>query len=270
MSSSFTADFTGNVVCVSGGATGIGAASAAAFAAAGAAVVIADVATTQAEATVAAITEAGGSARSVRCDVSVEDDVEALLADIRGVEGRLDVVHANAAIESTSKATDATLEHWNRVMGINLTGTFLLCRAALRMMYAARSGSVLVTTSPHAVATVPDAAAYAASKGGAAALVRSLALEAAPYGVRVNALVPGTIDTPMVRRELAAASDPDEQWKKWEQMHPLGRMGRPDEIAAAALFLASDAASFITGAALNVDGGVMAVLPSGPAAAYNA
>jgi len=266
----FQADFTGSVVLVAGGATGIGAASARAFAHAGATVVIADIDVSGAANTVDEITAAGGSARFALCDVADELQVTAVIGDVVDTHDKLDVVHANAGLESMHKATDASLAHWNAVLGVNLTGVFLVCRAALKQMYAQRSGSVVITSSPHALATVPDAAAYAASKGGVHALMRSLALEAAPHGVRVNALIPGTIDTPMIYRELSAAADPDDQIRKLAASHPLGRLGRPDEVAAAALFLASDAATFITGSALSVDGGLMAALPSGPALAYNA
>ncbi len=267
---SFTADFTGSVVLIAGGATGIGAASARAFARAGATVVIADIDAAAAESTVAEIAAEGGLARFAACDVSDEAQVAAVVDGIAGIHGRLDVVHANAGLESMHKATDASLADWNAVLRVNLTGVFLVCRAALRLMYQQQSGAVIITSSPHALATVPDAAAYAASKGGVHALMRSLALEAAPHGVRVNALIPGTIDTPMIHRELAAASDPADSISKMAASHPLGRLGRPDEVAAAVLFLASDAASFITGSALSVDGGLMAALPSGPALAYNA
>lgn len=266
----FRVDFGGQVVLIAGGATGIGAGCAQAFAAAGAAVVVADVDAGAAEATVDGITTAGGKARFVSCDVADEAQVEALVADIVATEGRLDVVHANAGLESMQKATEASLPHWNRVIGVNLTGVFLVCSAALRQMYRQGSGSVIITSSPHAVATVPDAAAYAASKGGVHALMRALALEAAPAGIRVNAIVPGTIDTPMVQRESQVAADPSEQMKRFAASHPLGRMGRPEEVASVALFLASDAASFVTGSAVSVDGGLMAALPSGPALPYNA
>jgi NAD(P)-dependent dehydrogenase (short-subunit alcohol dehydrogenase family) len=267
---SFRADFTGGVVLIAGGATGIGAASARAFAQAGATVVIADIDAAAAERTVAEIAAAGGLVRFAACDVSDESQVAAVVDGIADIDGRIDVVHANAGVESTHKATDASLADWNAVLRVNLTGVFLVCRAALRLMYRQQSGAVIITSSPHALATVPDAAAYAASKGGVHALTRSLALEAAPHGVRVNALIPGTIDTPMIHRELAMASDPADSISKMAASHPLGRLGRPDEVAAAVLFLASDAASFITGSALSVDGGLMAALPSGPALAYNA
>jgi len=265
----FRVDFSGQVALIAGGATGIGAGCAQAFAASGAAVVVADIDAGAAETTIEAITTAGGKARFVSCDVADEAQVEGLIADVVATEGRLDVVHANAGLESMQKATEASLPHWNRVIGVNLTGVFLVCSAALRQMYRQGSGSVIITSSPHAVATVPDAAAYAASKGGVHALMRALALEAAPAGIRVNAIVPGTIDTPMVQRESRVAADPDEQMKRFAASHPLGRMGRPEEVASVALFLASDAASFVTGSAVSVDGGLMAALPSGPALSYN-
>src|ERR1700729_291007 len=201
-SADFHADFTGQVACVAGGATGIGAASARMFALAGAEVVIADVNMAEAGATVAAIEAEGGTVRAVSCDVGDEAQVNELIAGILEREGRLDVAHANAGLESMQKATEATLAHWERVLNVNLTGVFLVCRTAMRHMYTRESGSVIITSSPHAMATVPDAAAYAASKGGVHALMRALALEAAPHGVRVNAIIPGTIDTPMVQREI--------------------------------------------------------------------
>jgi NAD(P)-dependent dehydrogenase (short-subunit alcohol dehydrogenase family) len=266
----FRVDFDGQVALIAGGATGIGAACAKAFAAAGAAVVIADVDVEAAGEVVASITAAGGAARLVACDVADEAQVEALVAGIVATEGRLDIAHANAGLESMQKASEASPAHWNRVIGVNLTGVFLVCSAALRHMYRQGSGSLIITSSPHALATVPDAAAYAASKGGVHALMRSLALEAAPAGIRVNAIVPGTIDTPMIQREASVAADPDEQIKRFAASHPLGRLGRPEEVASVAMFLASDAASFVTGSAVSVDGGLMAALPSGPALPYNA
>jgi NAD(P)-dependent dehydrogenase (short-subunit alcohol dehydrogenase family) len=268
-SATFHVDLGGQVVLVAGGATGIGAASARSFAAAGASVVVADVDAAAAQVTVDGIVSAGNAARFVECDVADEASVEALVKGILATEGRLDVVHANAGLESMSKATETTLSHWERVIGVNLTGVFLVCRASMPHMYERGSGCVVITSSPHAMATVPDAAAYAASKGGVHALMHSLALEAAPHGVRVNAIIPGTIDTPMVHRELSVASEPDEHIKRFAASHPLGRIGRPDEVASVALFLASDAASFMTGSAVSVDGGLMSALPSGPALAYN-
>ena len=193
-------------------------------------VIVADIAADDAHRTVSGIIAAGGDARYVSCDVADSDAVDAMMEDILATEGRLDVVHANAGLESTSAATDVSLAEWHRVVGVNLTGVFLVCRAGLRHMYRQGSGVLVITSSPHALATVPDAAAYAASKGGVHALTRALALEAAPRGIRVNALVPGTIDTPMVRREVQVAADPGAQLARLAASHPLGRLGRTEEL----------------------------------------
>jgi NAD(P)-dependent dehydrogenase (short-subunit alcohol dehydrogenase family) len=155
------------------------------------------------------------------------------------------------------------------VIDINLTGVFLLARAAMVRMCDAEKGSIVVTSSPHALATVPDAGAYASSKGGVHALVRALALEGAPFHVRVNGIIPGTIDTPMVQREARAAKDPEHQMVLMAATHPLNRLGRPEEVANVALFLASPLAEFITGSFVSVDGGLMAAMPSGPPLSYN-
>lgn len=263
-------DYTGRVVVVSGGAQGIGAASAQRFAAAGASVTILDVDGDAAKATAARIRDAGGRSRAITLDITDADAVERAFDQVVADDGRLDVVHANAGVESTKKATDVTVAEFRRVVDVNLTGMFLVCRAALRRMYTAgQAGSVIITSSPHALATVPDAAAYAASKGGDHALMRALALEAAEHQVRVNAVVPGAADTPMVRREVSVAADPDEQMRLLAACHPLGRLVLPEEVADAVLFLGSDAAAFITGTALHVDGGLMTAMPAGPALAYN-
>lgn len=260
--------FTDKVVCVSGGAAGIGAAVVRAFAEAGASVVIADIDLPRAEDLAEQLTTEGGRAEAFRCDVSDEVAVSNLFARVAERYGRLDVVLANAGVEWTRDVRHTSLAAWQRVIAVNLTGVFLVCREALRVMCAQRSGVLLVTTSPHALATVPDAGAYAASKGGVHALMRALALEAAPYQVRVNALMPGTIDTPMVQREALASSTPELQLERMAASQPLGRMGKAAEVADAALFLASPAASFITGSVLSVDGGLMASLPSGNPISY--
>jgi len=181
----------------------------------------------------------------------------------------LDVVYANAGIEWTKDVRHTSLQEWRHVLDVNLTGTFLITRAAMITMCDRKAGSIVVTSSPHALATVPDAGAYAASKGGVHALVRSLSLEGAPYGVRVNGIVPGTIDTPMVRREAQAAADPERQLELMAATHPLNRLGKPSEVANLALFLASPLADFMTGSLVSVDGGLMAGLPSGPPLSYN-
>ena len=158
-------------------------------------------------------------------------------------EGRLDVVHANGGLESVQKATDASVQHRERVLNVNLTSVFLVCLAAQRHMYQRGAGSVVITSSLHATATVPEAAAYAAS-GGVYALMHALALEVAPHGVGVNAVNPRVIGTPMLRGEMLAAAELEAQLSKLAASHPLGRLGQPWEVAAVVLFLASEAASF--------------------------
>ena len=262
-------DFTGKMVMVTGGATGIGAASAAEFAARGAHVYILDVNDDDGRATTRRLEEAGGNVEYRHVDVTNEKEVRRALTEAVDDTGRFDVLHANAGIEWPKPIADTELADWRRVIDINLTGIYIPCRHALRYMLHFGRGAIVITSSPHAVATVPDAGAYAASKGGTLALTRALALEGATHGVRANAVLPGAIDTPMMRREAAVSTNPEEQARRFGLIHPMARLGQPAEIAVAVAFLASDAASFITGAALPVDGGLMASLPSGPPLTYS-
>jgi NAD(P)-dependent dehydrogenase (short-subunit alcohol dehydrogenase family) len=256
-------------VAVTGGAAGIGAASARAFAARGATVVVLDRDEATAAELVSELTGAGQAAEARPLDVSDAAAVATTFAGLLSDHGRLDVLHANAGVEWTKTVADTEPGEWQHVVGINLTGVFSTARQALRAMVPRRSGAIVVTASPHATRTVPDAGAYAASKGGALALMKAMALEAASSGVRVNAVVPGAIDTPMLRREAQAARDPEDQLRRFAGMHPMNRLGRPEEVAAAVMFLASDEASFVTGATLCVDGGMDAALPTSPPLPYS-
>jgi NAD(P)-dependent dehydrogenase (short-subunit alcohol dehydrogenase family) len=260
--------FEERVVIVTGGAAGIGAACSLAFADEGAVTYVLDRSETACHELGRTAEERGVTVHVRQGDVTDEDAVRSIVAEAMREQGRLDVMHANAGIEWMKGIADTTHEDWSRVLDVNLTGIYLATRYALIEMIAARRGAIVITSSPHAFNTVPDAGAYAASKGGTLALTRALALEGAPYGVRVNALVPGSIDTPMLRREAAGAPDPERQLERFGAIHPLGRLGRAEEVAEAALFLASDAASFVTGAALPVDGGLLAAQPGGPPVSY--
>lgn len=256
------------VVAVTGAASGIGAASAAAFAAAGAVVGVLDIDGDAALEQAERITRAGGRAEALRVDIADEDAIADALDRVVAGHGRLDALHANAAIESVGSVVDTPAAEWRRTIDINLTGAFLSARAAMRHMVAQRGGSIVFTASTLAWLGAAETAAYSAAKGGVLSLVRVMAIEGAPAGVRVNAVLPGAIDTPMLRREADLADDPAAQLRRFAGIHPLGRLGQPEEVAAAVCFLASPAASFITGCALPVDGGVTAVQSSSPALTY--
>ncbi|MGH3733889.1 MAG: SDR family NAD(P)-dependent oxidoreductase [Acidimicrobiales bacterium] len=261
--------FAGKVVVVSGGAAGIGAATSQGFARAGATTVVNDVADELGQEIVDSLNKDGHRAIYRHCDVANESEVEELFGWVLDTYGPLEAVSMNAGVEWMKDVRSTTLDEWRRVLDVNLTGAFLVGRAALSAMCHQELGSLVITSSPHAWATVPDAGAYAASKGGVHALIRALALEAAPFGVRVNGVVPGTVDTPMVRREAMVAGDFERQMRLFAASHPLGRIGQPSEIANVTMFLASPLASFVTGAMYQADGGLMAALPSGPPLSYN-
>jgi NAD(P)-dependent dehydrogenase (short-subunit alcohol dehydrogenase family) len=150
-----------------------------------------------------------------------------------------------------------------------LAGAFYCCREAMReLRHRDAGGSIIFTASPHAFMTSKEIAAYAASKGGMVALMRAAALEGAQYRIRANAVVPGAVRTPMLHREAGASSDPEEQMERFAAAQPLGRLGTPEDVARAALFLASDDAAFVTGTCIAVDGGLTATVNSGPIISY--
>lgn len=250
----------GKVAIITGAGNGIGRACAIEFASRGMKVVVGDVDEKASRETVQMITDKQGEAIYINMDVSLENSVKEAVEQTIERFGGLDIMFANAAIELQKYIIDTEEHEWDRVMAVNLKGVFLCSRYALKYFMKQRSGTILMTASPHALCTYEEIAAYAASKGGVVAFNRALALEAAHYQVRVNCILPGTIDTPMVQREIQASSDPDKLRNMIDQMHPIGRMGRPDEVAKAAAFLVSDDASFITGSCLSVDGGIMAKL----------
>lgn len=247
-------------VVVIAGARGIGAATVRAFAAAGDGVAVLDVDADAGRELATSLCAAGADVLFREGDAADEHAVDAVVDDACRRFGRLDVVHANAGIGTSSLAIDLELAEWRRIVDVNLTGCFLAARAAMRRMDPARGGSIVFTSSPHAFATVPTTSPYAATKAGVLGLVRALAIEAAPLRIRVNAVVPGAVDTPMVQDFIALQPDPAGTLRAFEQQHPLGRLCRPDEVADAIVFLSSDAASFITGVALPVDGGLLASL----------
>jgi NAD(P)-dependent dehydrogenase (short-subunit alcohol dehydrogenase family) len=262
---------TGRQVAVlTGAAQGIGRATAAALSREGFTVVLLDVDAREGAATAGRLAETGADARFIPADVSDGAAVSQAMQDIVRNYGRLDFVFANAGIEHCASILDTTDEQWQRVISVNLGGVFYTCREALRAMLACGSrGSMVMTASPHAWVTGKEIGAYAASKGGVVAFMHAMALEAADYGIRVNAVVPGAIDTPMLHREAQAAGDPEAQFAALSAIHPIGRLGTAEEIADAVVFLASTRARFITGSCLVVDGGLMAAQFTGNTLSYS-
>jgi NAD(P)-dependent dehydrogenase (short-subunit alcohol dehydrogenase family) len=247
----------GKVAVITGAGSGIGRVAAALFAAEGARVVVADVASDQADSAAADIEASGGSAMAVAVDVTVEEQVDAMVRATVDHYGRLDVLFNNAGIfpDDDGGVLDTPPGTWDRVMEVNLKGVWLGCRAAVPAMLDSGGGSIVNVASFVALMGAATAQmAYTASKGGVLAMTRELAVEYARRGIRANSICPGPIETPLLAELLA---DPGRRQRRLVHI-PIGRFGRPDEIAKAALFLASDDASFVTGSALVVDGGITA------------
>lgn len=244
------------VAMVTGAASGIGRAAVELFAAEGAIVVAADVTDGAGQMLADELSRNGHTCSYVHADVSKESDVEAMVHLALAQYGRLDVLFNNAGVEGDSAPTaDATLDNWERVIGINLRGAFLGCKYGIQAMLRTGGGSIINTASVAGLVGFPGSPAYAASKGGVVQLTRTAALEYATQGVRVNCVCPGIIDTPMAQR--FTHGDPAVT-ARIAALEPVGRMGQAREVAQLALFLASDRASFITGAAIPVDGGYVA------------
>lgn len=251
-------DMDQRVAVITGAGNGIGRATAFAFASAGAWVAAADIDMRAAETTAAAIRESGGHVRPFECDVSQDASVQSLVEEIKAEKSRIDILHANAAIQIIKPATDVTEEEWDRLHGVNLKGVYLICRHVIPVMRSQRHGAIVITSSGHAFATYPNCSAYAATKGGQVAYMRGLALDYASDGIRVNCVIPGATDTRLVRDYIRESENPEKAHEQLLASIPLARLAKPEEIARAVLFLASDYASYITGASLVVDGGMLA------------
>ena len=245
------------VALVRGAASGIGRATAVAFAEAGArAVVVADVNIEGLEETAAMVRARGAEALAIRTDVSRAEDVERTVADAVAAFGRLDCAFNNAGIEGVMSPTAEIIEtDWDRTLAINLTGVWLCMKAELPHLLAADGGAIVNCASVAGLVGFQGAASYVASKHGVVGLTKAAALDYAPTGVRINAVCPGVIQTPMIDRVLER--DPAME-AALTAMEPVGRLGRADEIADAVVWLCSDAASFVTGQAIAIDGGFVA------------
>lgn len=249
--------FEGKVALVTGGGGGIGRGAALAFARAGARVLVADIAADAGEETAVLVRAAGGEASFIRTDVTRADQVQAMVGQAVATYGRLDCAFNNAGIEEEHmRLADCSEATFDRIMGINVKGVWLCLKYQLAYMLQQGGGAIVNTASVAGLVGAPKMAAYSASKHAVLGLTKSAAIEYARKGIRVNAVCPGVIRTAMYERAVMA--DP-QIGAAAAQMHPLGRLGEVDEVAAVVLWLCSDAASFVTGHAHTVDGGLTAV-----------
>lgn len=248
--------FKGKVVVVTGASSGIGRASAIAFAREGSAVAIADRDMAAAEKVAKEIRGRGGEAEAFETDVSQEEAVRALVAAVVAAWGHLDVLVNNAGIYYQADAVDTPEREWNSVMAVNLTGAFLCIKHAVPVM--AKGGSIVNVASEAGLVGIRNQVAYNVSKAGLISLTKSCAVDFAARGIRVNCVCPGTTNTPLVKAALARAADPAAAQRALEVVRPANRLGESEEIAAAILFMAGDSALYATGSVLCVDGGYTA------------
>ena len=242
--------FTNKVVFITGAASGIGRAAALAFAAEGARLAILDRSVEALEAVQASVKDAGGEVLTIACDVSSPDQVEAAIQQIVDRFGRLDIAFNNAGVENKAAPVhEIDLAEWDRIVNINLRGTFVCMKHELTQMVKGGGGVVVNTSSGAGIRGVAGGAAYAASKHAIIGLTRSAALDYARQNIRVNAVLPGNIETPMMDRFTGGDT------QKAIDLEPVGRLGKPEEIAEAVLWMASDLGGFVTGAATVIDGG---------------
>jgi NAD(P)-dependent dehydrogenase (short-subunit alcohol dehydrogenase family) len=252
----------GRIAIVTGASSGIGRAIAEVSAAEGATVVAASPAYHSSEPVVQGIIERGGTARFVACDISSETDVDHLFDEVVDQYGSVDVLVNNAGVNFAKPFEQTEVADWDRVVNTDLRGTFLCTRRAIRSMLRTGGGSIVNISSTHSVASLPGAAPYDAAKWGMIGLTKSLAVEFASRGIRVNAVSPGLIDTQIWKDVQDAAPDLEECLSYWRAQIPSGRVGAPEEIARVVVFLASDESSYMTGANVIVDGGMTSQLIS--------
>lgn len=246
---------TDKVAIITGAASGIGAESARVFAAHGASVVVADVNAAGAAAVAGEITNAGGQALAVTVDVRDPAQVQRMVTAAVEHFARLDILFANAGIGRGGTVVDLTVQAFDDLIAVNVRGPFLCAKYAVPAIAATGGGSIVFTASELALVGSPENPAYCASKAALIGMAKAMALDHAHQGIRVNCICPGAVDTPMLRASIQAAPDPAEDEADIIRRMPLGRIGTVEEIAKAALFLASDESSFVTGTALVVDGG---------------
>ncbi|MGC9197388.1 MAG: SDR family NAD(P)-dependent oxidoreductase [Acidobacteriaceae bacterium] len=251
--------YSGKVAIVTGAGSGIGRGIAEFLAVEGAFLLLNDIHTEAAEASKQLLREKGYRSETAICDISTKDGAEQVVTEAIRHGGRLDLLVNCAARQIIKQVEDLSVEEWDTVLDVNLRGTFLCSKAAIPWL-AEQGGSIVNICSVHAQATIEGFASYAASKGGIVALTRAMAIEFAPKGVRVNALSPGTIDTPLLQAYFDSCPNPERARSEFLKFHPIGRFGTPRDIAEMVAFLGSAQAGFITGTEIVVDGGMTALL----------
>ncbi len=245
----------GQVAIVTGAASGIGAASARLFAAEGAKLALVDQDEAGVGQVASEIEAAGGAAITIAADVTDTAQARDGVARVLEKWGRIDVLLTAAGVSMGGTVDKIDEALWDRTFAVNVKGTYLWIHHAIAPMIAAQSGAIVTIGSQLAQSSAGGNAAYIATKGAIASFTKTMAVDHAKQGIRVNALMPGVIDTPMPARSLARFADPEAARERWRNRHPMGRIGQPEEVAKAALFLACDDSSFVTGTLLFVDGG---------------
>ncbi len=254
-------EMKGKVAVVTGGATGIGAATAQKLCELGAAVAILDRNAEAAETTVAALQKAGHEASFYRCDIAVEADVKNAMDAVTQKYEALHVLISNAGIQRYGDVAETISKIWEETFDVHVKGCFYATKYAIPAMLASDGGAIVIVGSAQSFTAVVNSAAYVAAKHALLGMTRSIAVDFASRNIRANCVCPGAIDTPMLRWTARSAASPERVLQALGSMHPLGRIGRPEEVANAIAFLASDWASFITGTSLVVDGGL--IVPTG-------
>jgi NAD(P)-dependent dehydrogenase (short-subunit alcohol dehydrogenase family) len=255
--------FVGKSVFVTGAASGLGEASAKLFAVEGGKVLCGDLNFEQAQIVAGNIVAAGGVAEAIRLDVTDAPSVDAAVRRVEELWGRLDATVHSAGIAGAGSACDLDQVTWDRIISVNLTGAWHVSKASIDSMRKSKGGSLVLIASISGLLGMPGIAAYSAAKGGVVALTRQMAVDYAPHGIRVNAICPGTIPTPLVmesykRQGYLDSDQGEDQLQKMTSRYPLGRYGRPEEVAELALYMASENSAFMTGTAVPIDGGISA------------
>jgi len=248
-------EFSGKVVAITGAGSGIGRGTALLFGSENSQVVVIDWNEAGGLETVAQIESGGGQALFLKTDVSSPAQVQQATNTIAERFGAIDILFANAAVQINQSLEETSEEAWDQMLSVNLKGAFLCCKYAVPVMRKQKHGAIIISSSGHAFHTYPAYTAYAATKGGLVAFMRSAALDCAPYGIRVNCVVPGATDTALLRYHLT--NHPEDEQRLISKI-PLHRFAQPEDIAKAVRFLASNDAAYITGTTLVVDGGLLA------------